>query len=62
MKLGNYLTKKQITSERFAKQLRVSVSSVNKWRMTGYRIPRAGMIARISVATRGRVELRDWYH
>ena len=62
MTLNAYLLKKQITSERFAKALKVSVSSVNKWRMTGYRIPRAATIRKIHRATSGSVSLKDWYN
>ena len=61
MTLSDYCLKKRITSERLAKTLKVSVSSVNKWRMSGYRIPRALMIHRIEKATRGCVQLKDWY-
>lgn len=62
MTLNAYLIKNQITSERFARTIRVSVSSVNKWRMLGYRIPRRAMIGKIEKATSGSVKLRDWYN
>jgi transcriptional regulator with XRE-family HTH domain len=61
MKLSEYLLRKQITSEAFAKKMKVSISSVNKWRMDGYRIPRPNLIAKIDKATSGSVKLRDWY-
>ena len=61
MTLSDYCLKKRITSEQLAKTLKISVSSVNKWRMTGYRIPRAAMIRKIEKATRGSVALKDWY-
>lgn len=60
MKIGIYLTKKEITSQAFARQLRTSISSVNKWRM-GNRVPRIKMIKKIAAATNGSVKLADWY-
>lgn len=62
MTLNKYLRKQQITSEQFARKVRVSVSSVNKWRMLGYRIPRAKWIDKIHKATNGSVRLKDWYN
>jgi len=62
MTLNAYLLKRGITSEQFAKKVRVSLSSVNKWRMKGYRIPRAAMIRKIEKTTKGSVTLKDWYH
>lgn len=62
MTLNAYLLKHKITSERFAKTLKVSISSVNKWRMENYRIPRPAAIRRIEKATKGSVRLKDWYH
>lgn len=62
MTLNAYLLKHKITSEKFAKSIKVSLSSVNKWRMAGFRIPRAATIRKIHKATRGSVQLKDLYH
>lgn len=62
MTLNAYLLKHGITSEQFAKTIKYSVSSVNKWRMANYRIPRPTAINRITKATKGSVKLKDWYN
>ena len=62
MTLNDYLFKRKITSEQFAKKINVSLSSVNKWRMKGFRIPRPAAIKKIDRATKGSVTLKDWYH
>lgn len=61
MKLGDYLTKHQITSQKFSTKMKVSISTVQKWRIRN-RLPRLPMIFRIERATKGSVKLKDWYH
>jgi hypothetical protein len=60
MKLHQYLLENKITSERFARKVRVSGSSVSKWR-AGYRKrPRDEHIKRIAKATGNKVQYADW--
>lgn len=61
MKLGDYLAKRQITSQEFSIKMKVSLSTVQKWRIKN-RLPRMPMILKIEKATRGSVKLKDWYH
>lgn len=60
MTLERYLTQNKITSERFARRIRLSLSSVNKYRI-GERMPRPDIVERIRRATNGRVRPEDWY-
>lgn len=60
MNLNEYLTKNRITSERFARTMKVSISAVSKWRIKN-RMPRPAMLAKIQKTTRGRVRPVDWY-
>lgn len=62
MTLSAYLLKHKITSQQFAKTVRVSVSSVDKWRMPNFRVPRRATILKIEKATRGSVRAKDWYN
>ena len=60
MQLDDYLDKKGISAETFARTLRVSTSAVYKWRIKD-RTPSSWMIAKIERATRGSVKLKDWH-
>lgn len=60
MKLNEFLVTQKITSDSFARRLKVSTSAVSKWR-AGTRLPKPRLIARISKLTKDRVQLKDWY-
>lgn len=61
MRLSDYLTKRQITSQEFAIKIRASLSAVQKWRIKN-RLPRPQTILKIERATKGSVKLKDWYN
>lgn len=64
MTLNDFLIKQKITTQQFAKNMRVSFSAVSKWRLPTKnperRNPRRAMIERITKATNGKVTLKDW--
>ena len=60
MTLEEYLLAHGITSRQFAKELKSSLSGVNKWRQQ-QRIPRPKIMERIIHLTKGKVRYEDWY-
>lgn len=60
MKLNEFLVTQKITSDKFARLLKVSTSAVSKWR-AGTRLPKPQMIKKIDKRSGGRVQLKDWY-
>ena len=61
MNLDQYLTKHNITSIKFAKSNRFSLSAVAKWRQRD-RIPRSKALKKISKITHGKVSISSWYN
>ncbi len=59
MTLQQYLDKNGIAADVFARKIRVSFSSVYKYR-TGARKPREGVETKIWAITNGAVGPRDW--
>lgn len=59
MKLAAYLDKRGITAQAFATKMKISVSSVNKYR-TQIRAPNRKMALRIARVTKGLVTVKDW--
>ena len=60
MTLDQWLTKRSITSTKFAKMGRFSLPAVHKWRQKD-RIPRAKALKKIVKLTGGKVAPVDWY-
>ena len=60
MKLSKYLIENGITTEQFARKMKVSYSTVCKWR-TGVRTPDfPDTVAKIAKVTNGVVTADDW--
>ena len=58
--LDKFLRVRRLTTEEFARKMRVAVPTVSKWRQRK-RIPRPEHMKRIRLLSRGRVDYRDWY-
>ena len=59
MKLSEYLSAKELSPTAFARELRVSPSTVTRW-ISGDRKPDLSMIALIAVVTDGQVGVSDF--
>jgi DNA-binding transcriptional regulator YiaG len=59
MKLNKYLTDSRTTTEQFARKIKVTASTVSKWR-AGYRKPNRVHTARVAKATNNAVTHDDW--
>lgn len=60
MKLATYLSTTKTTHEAFAEKLGVSSFAVGKWARE-QRVPRRGLMSRISEATNGAVTANDFF-
>ena len=60
MKLSTYLTQSGFTQADFAKAIGASAFAVGKW-TRGERIPRPAALARITLATKGKVTANDFF-
>ncbi len=59
MTLKEFLVRHNMTSEEFAKAMRVTHSTVSKWR-AGTRVPRLAHIKKVARLTKNKVSLSDW--
>jgi transcriptional regulator with XRE-family HTH domain len=60
MKLKDFLKEEKITQEEFAKQIDTAQGCISRW--CGGEIPRADMMTKILIATKGKVTANDFYY